>query len=95
MHRKEGTIFQHMPSLKVDVVRTWQERKTKRNHRIILASQKIAILNPKFCQILPQKIGKFCHKKLPNLPHFAIKTAKFCKLSFLFKVDFGPGGPEY
>ena len=29
------------------------------------------------------------------MPHFAIKIAKFCKLSFLFKVFFGPGGPEY
>ena len=35
---------------------------------------------PIFCQILP---------------HFAIKIAKLCKLSFLFKVYFGPGGPEY
>ena len=50
-----------------------------------------------------RNFAKFCHKnwqilpkkKMPNLLHFATKIAKFCKLGFLIKVYFGPGGPEY
>ena len=59
---------------------------------IYLAWWKIAISNPKFCQILPQKNRKICHILPQKLPILRIKFTRTNRRTHFF---FVPGGPEY